>query len=189
MKIRMERSNDAFPVDKRGTSFHSGSCFTLIAELTQSQKHALSSVVPWFMNNLPEAYFRHVDAETQRSHIRALTSLRSENITAPEIMLTSKSKVRHTFISSGKFGTAVVLDQIKALPQNTALHRLALYETADETLSINIYDVGAASYGLKKFVVGEGATAEEIEARDRIKEYAVELSRPASPVKLNMPPT
>jgi len=149
----------------------------LIAELTEHHRTAAKQEVPWFLANMPDDYFRLVEGRSQRRHLRALTSLRSERITVPEVMLTNDAQTRWTFIASGKGdGTATVYRQISALPDTKSLRRVLLFTSNDERLSLNIYDISsgeaATGDGLPRFVLGAKATDEEQAARDRVTKYA-----------------
>ena len=41
----------------------------LTAILEQQQREAAKQIVPWFVEQMPDSYFRQVSAEAQRSHL------------------------------------------------------------------------------------------------------------------------
>jgi len=44
----------------------------MLYELEQQQRSAAEKVVPWFLKNMPEAYFERVPVELQKVHLRAI---------------------------------------------------------------------------------------------------------------------
>jgi hypothetical protein len=175
--------------------------------------------VPWFFTNMPDAYFLQVPDESQRQHLRAIVAMQvSQTLTVPEIMLSSESDlgygVQYTFIHSGAT-ERVAPRQLESLPDGT-LTRVLLTTTRDGRLSLNSFDVApnsrwrsasaarrleqasngvqAVGDGLKRFVVGAGASPAEQEALARHTEYNERLeagdltAHAGTPMKGSRPP-
>ena len=90
---------------------------------------------------MPDAYFRQTDADSQKQHLRAITALRSEQLSSEEVMLSSKDNARFTFISSGIDELQTVSKQIEKLPAARSLNRVLMFKARDGRLSLNLYDV------------------------------------------------
>jgi len=52
----------------------------LIYELTQQQTRTIESVVPWFLENMPESYFRQVPERFRLDHIKAIAAVKDANM-------------------------------------------------------------------------------------------------------------
>jgi len=168
---------------------------TVIDDLVADQRSTCEKVVPWFFENMHPAYFQQVDSATQRQHLRAIVAVRaSQTLQVPEISLSSTTETGNsvfTYIHSGG-KDRVARRQLENLPKGT-LTRVLLTETKDGTLSLNVYEIApppaeAASAatnplspgqgdGLKRFVVGPGATEAEKEALVRHSDYNSKLER------------
>jgi len=190
-----------------------------VAKLAADHQAACEQVVPWFFTNMPDAYFLQVPDESQRQHLRAIVAMQvSQTLTVPEIMLSSESDlgygVQYTFIHSGAT-ERVAPRQLESLPDGT-LTRVLLTTTRDGRLSLNSFDVApnsrwrsasaarrleqasngvqAVGDGLKRFVVGAGASPAEQEALARHTEYNERLeagdltAHAGTPMKGSRPP-
>lgn len=62
----------------------------IIHELTKQQTATIENVVPWFLNVMPEAYFRQVDEGSRMDHLRAVAAVRDANM---DIHLNLKTKL------------------------------------------------------------------------------------------------
>src|SRR6056297_2119412 len=49
----------------------------VIDDLVASLAHTAEEVVPWFLENMPLAYFQDTDAATRLAHLRAILSSRA----------------------------------------------------------------------------------------------------------------
>ncbi|MGV2436022.1 MAG UNVERIFIED_CONTAM: hypothetical protein LVT10_14980 [Anaerolineae bacterium] len=52
----------------------------IIYELTQQQTRTIQSVVPWFLENMPESYFRQVPEKFRMDHIKAIAAVKDANM-------------------------------------------------------------------------------------------------------------
>lgn len=50
----------------------------MIHELVQQQANTIQSVVPWFLANMPPAYFRQVPEKFRVDHIKAIAAIKGE---------------------------------------------------------------------------------------------------------------
>ena len=135
----------------------------LTAILEQQQREAAKQIVPWFVEQMPDSYFRQVSAEAQRGHLRAITAFSAQGFSVPELALTDGGM--HTFLNnkaaaaSAPQGTSRVEEQLKSLPADAELNRVLLYQSADGELSLNMFETG----GTELLFTGEG---EEQQAND-----------------------
>jgi len=68
-------------------------------ELEKAQRASAESIVPWFFDNMPRSYFRHVDAEDINKHLRAMSALQVAGVgTMPSLTLSGDNEV--TYIRS-----------------------------------------------------------------------------------------
>jgi len=128
----------------------------LTAILEQQQKAAAKQIVPWFVEQMPDSYFRQVSAEAQRSHLRAITAFSAQGFSVPELALTDGGM--HTFLNNKTAavtegqGTSRLEEQLKSLPADASLNRVLLYQSADGELSLNMFETG----GTELLFTGEG---------------------------------
>jgi hypothetical protein len=135
---------------------------SLIAELGAQQQQAAQREVPWFLANMPKAYFRSVGQSKQQRHLRAITALSSEQINVPEVVLQDGNE--YTFISSeSPLGASSVARQIAQLPAAAAINSVQLFSSNDKRLSLNIFSTERDA-DLRRF---SGASDEEKAAAER----------------------
>ena len=51
----------------------------LIYELAAQQTKTIESVVPWFLNNMPQSYFRQIPEPFRLDHIKAIAAIKGEH--------------------------------------------------------------------------------------------------------------
>ena len=119
----------------------------LTSILEQQQREAAKQIVPWFVEQMPDSYFRQVSAEAQRSHLRAITAFSSQGFSVPELALTDGGM--YTFLNNkaaaetkGQGETSRLEEQLKSLPADASLNRVLLYQSADGELSLNMFETG-----------------------------------------------
>merc|ERR1719215_1414906 len=74
----------------------------LALKLQDIQRDAAAKTVPWFLENMPAAYFRAVSENERLQHLNAITSLR--NACQPELMLNSEDGKEYSYIREGEMG-------------------------------------------------------------------------------------
>eukprot|EP00527_Entomoneis_sp_CCMP2396_P009547 CAMPEP_0198139032 /NCGR_PEP_ID=MMETSP1443-20131203/2366_1 /TAXON_ID=186043 /ORGANISM="Entomoneis sp., Strain CCMP2396" /LENGTH=1102 /DNA_ID=CAMNT_0043801015 /DNA_START=154 /DNA_END=3462 /DNA_ORIENTATION=- len=124
----------------------------LIYELTQQQTRTIESVVPWFLENMPESYFRQIPEQFRMDHIKAVSSIRDANM---DLYLNLKSQMPdgrevYTFIRPGT-SSGTLLHMLEELrfkdgtdsAEYQPLTRLHVFSSQDETMSLNMFVYGA----------------------------------------------
>ena len=77
----------AWPSRARFASTSAPTAQHLIASLASANEAATAKEAPWFVANMPPAYFRQVEPGNQLRHLRAITALTSDGISAPEVLI------------------------------------------------------------------------------------------------------
>jgi glutamate dehydrogenase len=122
----------------------------IIYELTQQQTHTIESVVPWFLANMPESYFRQVPEKFRMDHIKAIAAVKDANM---DLYLNLKSHLPDgrqvlTFIRPGT-QPGTLLHMVEELPWKSSsddympLTRLHVFSTKDESMSLNMFVYGS----------------------------------------------
>jgi glutamate dehydrogenase len=118
----------------------------MIYELTQEQTKTIEQVVPWFLANMPPAYFRQIPEQFRIDHIKAISAVKDANM---DMYLNLKSKIHDgrqvfTFIRPGtQPGTLLsMVEELPTLDENLPLTRLHVFSSLDESLSLNMFVYG-----------------------------------------------
>ena len=119
----------------------------MIYELCSQQTQTIEKVVPWFLSNMPQSYFRQVPESFRLDHIKAIAAVQDANM---DMYLNLKSHTHDgreilTFIRPGtKPGT--LLSMVEELPPHTYnrenLTRLHVFSALDDSLSLNMFVFG-----------------------------------------------
>lgn len=127
----------------------------IIHELTKQQTATIENVVPWFLNVMPEAYFRQVDEGSRMDHLRAVAAVRDANMDIHLNLKTKLSDGRRVFtyirptVRHGR-----LLNLLHELPwdHNNAgylpLSRVQTFCAEDSSMSLNVF-----TYGYQKLEV------------------------------------
>eukprot|EP00301_Raphidiophrys_heterophryoidea_P006508 c12622_g2_i2.p1 GENE.c12622_g2_i2~~c12622_g2_i2.p1 ORF type:complete len:1051 (+),score=340.05 c12622_g2_i2:118-3270(+) len=114
---------------------------SLVHELTQAQVGSANKLVPWFLKNMPEAYFRQVSEETRLEHLKAMSALYGSTT---DLSLTLKSRnsngeMEITYIRpSNQIG--LLHELVEDLPTNFGqLRRMMVFTSQDSSLALNIF--------------------------------------------------
>ena len=121
----------------------------IIYELTKQQTRTIEKVVPWFLENMPESYFRQVPEKFRMDHIKAISAIKDANM---ELYLNLQSHLPDgrqvlTFIRPGT-SPGTLLEMVKGftkMDDYLPLTRLHVFSTKDESMSLNMF-----VYGTKK---------------------------------------
>ena len=118
----------------------------MIYELTQEQTRTIEEVVPWFLANMPPAYFRQVPEQFRMDHIKAISAVKDANM---DMYLNLKSRIHDgrqvfTFIRPGtKPGTLLsMVEELPTMDEELPLTRLHVFSSLDEALSLNMFVYG-----------------------------------------------
>ncbi|KAG7399981.1 hypothetical protein PHYBOEH_007322 [Phytophthora boehmeriae] len=141
----------------------------LLRALDKFQKDAATKTVPWFLDNMPPAYFRSIDEEDRLQHLNAITAL--VNAQQPEVMIRS---LDHAVFSHFRSGAnypgrlANVLHQLPTTVDGATLARVKIFTALDDSLGLDIFRFGQQEPFLNK-------TPEEQDARNNILKFCAEI--------------
>jgi glutamate dehydrogenase len=117
----------------------------MIYELTQQQSRTIEDVVPWFLGNMPAAYFRQVPDHLRMDHIKAIAAIKDANM---DLYLNLKShthdgRLIYTFIRPGT-EPGTLLSMVEELPylEDIPLTRLHVFSSLDGSMSLNMFVYG-----------------------------------------------
>jgi len=155
----------------------------LIYELTQQQTRTIESVVPWFLENMPESYFRQVPERFRLDHIKAIAAVKDANM---DLYLNLQSHLPDgrqlmTFIRPGtKPGTLLdMVNEFTHIDDYMPLCRIHVFSTKDETMSLNMFVYGKRSK--------QGLTP--LESASSIFELAESIQRGEVPAETGLVPS
>ena len=66
----------------------------VIGDIVETVTAAAQKEVPWFLNEMPSAYFRQVPPALRQSHLRAITALSAQGILVPEVKLANARRMQ-----------------------------------------------------------------------------------------------
>jgi glutamate dehydrogenase len=141
----------------------------MLHALDKFQKAAASKTVPWFLENMPPAYFRSIHEEERVQHLNAITALVGAQ--QPEVMLRSPDhRVFSHFNSGANYPgrLANVLDQLPQTVDGATLARVKIFTALDDSLGLDIFRFGQQQPFLNK-------TEEEKMARANIQRFCAEI--------------
>jgi hypothetical protein len=75
----------------------------LMEEIAIQQSDTVKTVVPWFLNEMPNSYFKQIREELQRSHIKAMAALHDLGVKSDlsmQIITKSDSATEVTYINT-----------------------------------------------------------------------------------------
>lgn len=122
----------------------------LIYELTQQQTRTIEDVVPWFLANMPPAYFRQIPENFRVAHVKAISAVKDADM---ELHLNLQANMPDgrrviTFIRPGT-APGTLLKMIMELPfadndgsDYMPLTRLHVFSSEDEKMSLNMFVYG-----------------------------------------------
>lgn len=125
--------------------------------------------MPWFLENMPPAYFRAINEKERLQHLNAITAL--VNAQQPEVMLRSPDDKVYSYIRSGANYPGLLANVLEQLPKNidgAELARVKIFTSIDDTMGLDIFRFG-------KQEPFKGQTPEEKQARDTIQSFMADL--------------
>jgi len=152
----------------------------LIYELTRTTADTIEKVVPWFLQTMPESYFRQIPPYLRREHVKALAAIVDADM---DLYLNLKSKtsdgrIVYTYIRpTTQPGT--LLSMVEELPEcnpsTPSLTRLHVFSAGDDSFSLNMFVMGESKLQPQgDAVVLENASASR-SYRDVILQFASEV--------------
>jgi glutamate dehydrogenase len=110
--------------------------------LIDSFRSTLDAVLPWFMSQMPAAYFADTDERERLAHIRTIVAARASG-QPPRLSLRGEDGTRWTFISTeDKPGQLAGL--LAQLPPDAPLRAVKVHTSADGQISIDTIVLGEA---------------------------------------------
>lgn len=121
----------------------------IIHQLTKQQTETIESVVPWFLNNMPGAYFRQISEEMRLDHVRAIAAIRDANMEMHMNLKTALPDGRRvfTYIRPPNKKTKL-LSLMHELPWNhnkseyLPLSRVQTFAADDDSMSLSVFTYG-----------------------------------------------
>ncbi|DAZ94639.1 TPA: hypothetical protein N0F65_010726 [Lagenidium giganteum] len=141
----------------------------LLQKLQGYQQDAANKTVPWFLENMPAAYFRAIGESERLQHLNAITAL--IHAQQPEVMLRSSDNKVFSYIRSGANYPGLLANVMAHLPKNVdggELARVKIFTSLDDTLGLDIFRFGFQ----EPF---KGVNAEEKSARDNIQKFVADI--------------
>lgn len=129
-------------VPTENTSLQKVTTQALVYEVSLEQMTSSNTVVPWFLQNMPAAYFRQVPEVLRKQHIKAIVAIRelSQNNLSLKIETKTEYGFEITFISTNT-NPGALHTQIGNLvvPENTRLSNVKVFCSLDNELGLNIF--------------------------------------------------
>ena len=149
----------------------------LIHDMSMQQMHNASEVVPWFIQNMPQAYFRHASENLRSQHLTVISAMRQLNQTGLTIRLESQNadgSNETSFLSShDEDSTAVgaLYKQIGDLQTKPGLQlsRVKVFSSLDRKVDVNVFTFDEATKIAETAVPSDKDTAAIREYIDSIK--------------------
>jgi glutamate dehydrogenase len=135
----------------------------VIEEIGSGLKKTVTTVVPWFMEQMPEAYFRDTDHATRLSHLRAIIAARASGL---PLRITLRSDDGHawTFINDKDY-PGLLARLVRSLPTDEPLRSAKVHTSSAGDLVLVTIAFGESS----RF---DPKNAAQTKKRDDILAYA-----------------
>lgn len=116
----------------------------LSEKLIDSQADSAKTLVPWFLKNMPDVYFRQVPEEIRLIHLKAAAAFK-DFATTSDLALKIENKRDDGSITVTNFNNSsdkgMMLRAIKSLevPSTHRLGGVGIYQTSDKSLSVQMF--------------------------------------------------
>lgn len=142
----------------------------VIDDLVASLARTAEEVVPWFLENMPLAYFQDTDAATRLAHLRAILSSRASG---RPIELTLRSPDGQQWTSMRpKDAPGVLAELVGELPHDRPLRAAKIHTAKDGNLVLDTFEFGEP---LARF---DRSDERQAEAMDGILAWAADRDLP-----------
>jgi glutamate dehydrogenase len=110
----------------------------LVNNLIEAQSQTAKRLVPWFVNNMPAAYFRSVPEASRIHHLMTLSSLWDSGLA---VSFTSQNKLEDgkKEVTVIQPGTQRSLVQVLKTLKDQNIHRMFEFTSQDNKLKLNIF--------------------------------------------------
>ncbi len=112
----------------------------LIEALDTSFRRTVDELVPWFLEQMPPAYFSDHDRDTQMAHLRAIAAARASGLPL-RITLKSEDGASWTFISERDY-PGLLAENMRDIPENKPLRLAKVHATRDGSLVLDTFILG-----------------------------------------------
>lgn len=112
----------------------------LIEALDSSFRRTVDELVPWFLEQMPPAYFSDHDRDTQMAHLRAIAAARASGLPL-RITLKSEDANSWTFISERDY-PGLLAENMRDIPENKPLRVAKVHSTRDGSLVLDTFILG-----------------------------------------------
>jgi glutamate dehydrogenase len=124
----------------------------LIHEINVSQMDNATKIVPWFMSNMPQSYFRQTPEDLMKQHVTVISSLHnlSQNNLTVKIDNYHPEKKRHdySYLSFDPINKGAPIGKLYSQvneivePEGALLNRVNIYTSNDGTIDLNVFTFG-----------------------------------------------
>lgn len=123
---------------------------SLIQEVAEEQRQLAINVVPWYLKNMPESYFRQIPDTIRAQHVKAITAIRDLKQADLSLKIESKGdndSLQITYINS-QTKKGLLHSQINSLkvPDGYELTRVNVFSSLDGELALNMFSFESKAY-------------------------------------------
>lgn len=119
---------------------HTSSSRTVLDDVSASLVAAAQAVIPWFHDQLPDAYFHDIDAETRHLHMTAVVGARATGV-QPSVTLTSNDGATISVLRPDD-RAGLLAEVLRSLPDDRPLHAARIYTARDASLVLDVFRFG-----------------------------------------------
>lgn len=115
----------------------------MMNEVAKIQQAQVAKLVPWFVENMPNAYFREVPEDLRMKHLLAVSSIEGGLNDDINLNLQSKRSSGESIVT--KITTSTKSGSLRAqmfgleVPDNHTLDKVTVYTTVDNKLALNMF--------------------------------------------------
>lgn len=112
----------------------------LIDALDTGFRHTVDTLVPWFLEQMPPAYFADHDRDTQMAHLRAIAAARASGLPL-RITLRNEEGTSWTFINEKDY-PGFLAENLRNIPDNAPLRVAKVHASRDGSLVLDTLILG-----------------------------------------------
>jgi len=114
----------------------------LIAALSEGFSATANEVVPWFLEQMPPAYFRDTDQRTREAHLRAIIAARADGRPLRLLVRTDDDET-WTFFNEGD-RPGLLAELLLQIPKDAPLRSAKVHSAQDDSLVLDTFQFGEA---------------------------------------------
>jgi len=143
---------------------------SLIEELSLQQMESDKTVVPWFLNNMPAAYFKQVDEHIRKQHLKAVAAFNDISKSDLTLKIETKGADGSSTVTNMNSDPKIdfMIQNIKGMtvPANSTLANVKIFQSNDHQLALQMFSYISNKNSGERATVADGqailATASEI---------------------------